>query len=65
MGVMPLCIMAIFLGIMGVLGGGMGIVGVLINPKTAAPDPNPKLNEINAEFERRMADLTNRAGRSR
>jgi hypothetical protein len=57
-GVMPLCIMAIFLGVMGVLGGGMGIVGLLFKPKTAAPNPNPKLTEINAEFERRMADLT-------
>jgi hypothetical protein len=58
LGVMPLCIMAVFLGILGILGGGMGIVGLLINPKTAAPDPNPKLAEINAEFERRMVDLT-------
>jgi len=58
MGVMPLCIIAIFLGIMGVLGGGMGIVGLLINPKSAAPDKDPKLAELNAEFERRMAEMS-------
>ena len=56
---MPLCIIAIFLGIMGVLGGAAGAVGLLINPKsTAAPDKNPKLAELNAEFERRMEEMT-------
>jgi hypothetical protein len=31
------CIIAIFLGIMGVLGGAMGIVGLLIDQKSIRP----------------------------
>jgi hypothetical protein len=57
MGVMPLCIIAIFLGIMGILGGAMGIVGLLVNPKSSAPRQNAKLEAVNAEFERRMAEM--------
>lgn len=58
-GVMPLCIIAIFLGIMGFLGGAVGLVTLVINPKTQMPpDPNPKLAGANAEFQRRMEKVT-------
>jgi hypothetical protein len=58
MGVMALSILAIFLGIMGILGGAMGLVGLLFNQQTAPPDQNPKLTELNTEFEQRMKKLT-------
>jgi hypothetical protein len=59
MGVMPLCIIAIFLGVMGVLGGMAGAVTLLINPKAAAPtDKDGKVSELNAEFQRRMQKMT-------
>jgi hypothetical protein len=54
MGVMPLCIIAIFLGIMGILGGAMGVLGLVMDQQKMAPDKDPKLTELNAEFERRM-----------
>lgn len=57
MGVMPLCIIAIFLGLMGVLGGGMGIVGLLFDQQSIPPDKNPKLTELNTEFQRRMQEM--------
>jgi len=57
MGVMPLCIIAIFLGVMGVLGGAMGILGLAIGRTTIPPDKNPKMTEVNAEFQRRMETM--------
>jgi len=58
MGVMPLCIIAIFLGILGVLGGGMGIVGMKIGQRPLPADKNPKITELNAEFQQRMETST-------
>src|SRR5262245_30890717 len=57
MGVMPLCIIAIFLGVMGFLGGAMGIVGLVVGQTTIPPDKNPKLTEVNTEFQRRMETM--------
>lgn len=55
MGVMPLCIIAIALGVMGFLGGAIGLVGLMVNPKTAPPGgTNEKLAELNAEFQSRV-----------
>ena len=54
MALTALCIIALFLGVMGFLGGAMGLVGLVLNPKQQAPNPNPKLKDLNAEFEQRM-----------
>ena len=57
-GLQAVAIIAIALGIMGFFGGAMGLVTLLINPKNSAPNQNPKLQELNAEFESRMETLT-------
>ena len=57
MGVMTFSILAIFLGVMGVLGGAVGFLGLLLDQQ-APPDDDPKLAEVNAEFAKRIKALT-------
>jgi len=57
MGVLPLCIIAIFLGAMGVLGGAMGLVGQMFDQTQMPPDNDPKQAELNAEFQKRMQQM--------
>lgn len=59
MGVMPLCIIAIALGVMGFFGGGFSLAMLLLNPKTdPAVTNDQKLEELNAEFQRRVQATT-------
>lgn len=53
-----LCIIAIFLGAMGILGSAIGYISLALDAKPTAPDPDPKLAEANARYERRMVELT-------
>jgi hypothetical protein len=61
-GLQAVAIIAIALGIMGFFGGALGLATLLINPKNTAPNPNPKLKELNAELESRL-DVLNRETR--
>ena len=58
-GVTALGIMAIGLGIMGLLGGAAGIAGLFLPQQQAMPaGANPKMVEATAEFQRRMEQTT-------
>ncbi len=54
--VTAICIIAIALGILGVLGGAMGVFTLVSPPKAAAPSKDPKLALLNVEFQRRIEE---------
>lgn len=61
-GVMPLCIIAIALGAMGLLGGLFGLGALILNPKTNPPaGHDAKMTEVNVEFAARMEKVTKEA----
>ena len=58
-GVQALSVIAICLGIMGILGGAFGILGLMINPKgQMPPGTDPKQAEVHEEFQRRLEKVT-------
>jgi len=58
-GVTALGVMAICLGIMGLLGGAIGIVGLFLpTQQPTQAGANPKMAEVNAEFQRRVDQAT-------
>jgi len=64
-GVTALGVMAICLGIMGVLGGAVGIAGLFIPQQKPVQDTsNPKLAEAAAEFQRRVEQTTKETKKS-
>jgi hypothetical protein len=57
-GVMPICIIAIALGVMGFFGNSFALGALILNPKSSAPPGlNPKQAEAYAEFERKTEEL--------
>jgi hypothetical protein len=56
-GVNPLCAILLSLGVLGLLGGLVGIASQFFQPKQTAPHRDPKLAEVNAEYETRMAGV--------
>src|SRR6185503_9316793 len=60
-GVMFFGVIALFLGILGVLGGAFGLVALAIPQKTAAPVNDPKFAEMNEEFQRRVQAVAKEA----
>jgi hypothetical protein len=56
-GVKALCVIAIVLGSLGLAGVILGAAGHLSPPRLRPPIPEPKLADLNAEWERRIQDL--------
>jgi len=51
-----ICVIAIVLGVFGVLGGALGVFGLLHPTRSAVPNQDPKLSALNAEFQRRIEE---------
>ncbi len=57
-GLKPVCVIAITLGSMGLAGALFGVVSQVAQPRLKMPGEGPKFEELNAEFERRLRELS-------
>ena len=57
-GVTAICVVAIILGGLGLLAAAGGAAAQALQPKFSALQPDPKMAELNAEFERRIYEAT-------
>lgn len=56
MGVSTLCIIAVFLGVLGIAGGGIGLFDHLWKGSLFPADPDPEVAQLDAELDRRLED---------
>lgn len=63
MGVTPLGVIAIVLGVLGLIGCAVGLIALVFSPKSQPPYADPRLSEVNLEFTQRMEGVTKESRR--